>query len=299
MSISYLNLGRVFRVEMPMKSCELNNFLRPNLYNWSSSLTPLQRLDSSQHNFNMLDNKAFYKKVNNTRDFSTLFGTTEIAYFKSNYDFIGNFKNAASTNAKLHWMEDKTMDLVNAMIFNSLFRLQPSIQNKLHDFVTSKIPPGYRLVCAHVRMGRNPSFPSDTEIKQAIHDLPIVWDFLRNQTQLLGKTKLFFMSDSDEVVKMARGQDFGGDILVSPGPVVHVDKNARSTDEQKCRGFEKVIVDQQILVKYCDVLLISKSGLSRMAAYFRQTDRGLYCLMGNSIVKCQTESLRSLYNVYG
>ena len=53
------------------------------------------------------------------------------------------------------------------------------------------------------------------------------------------------------------------------------------------------------MLLHCDVLMISKSGISRYAAFVRGSDRGLYCLLRDEVVKCPMATLKELYRVVG
>lgn len=65
---------------------------------------------------------------------------------------------------------------------------------------------------------------------------------------------------------------FRGMVLEMPGPITHIDK---STGKDICAGFVRAILDQ-IALSTCDVLVISESGLGKIAAFLRNTDDELY-----------------------
>lgn len=109
--------------------------------------------------------------------------------------------------------------------------------------------------------------------------------------------RFFVASDSRRFSERA-SELFGDRFVRTEGEVVHVDKPGKDR-RAACEGFTKVLVDQH-LPSTCDVLVLSKSGLGRQAAYLRGTDRGLFCLlMDGTLRKCSASRLRELYGVLG
>ena len=288
-----------------MTSCSLTQFLEPNKYDWRGA-SRLHPPTSERQNLYKLDNDGFFRSISTTKNFKHLIGRKKYVYFRANYDFMEKFQQASALNhSKLEWMKDLNMDTINARIFKTIFKPSKSMREKLEKFKSEAKPPGDKLACAHIRMGTNPTNPRDVRVNHSVKDLPVVWQFLNNQTQD-GRYKIFLMSDSDQVAALARAQDFGSRLVTSSGPTIHVDKPVGGTSpEVKCRGLEKVILEHLILSRYCDVLLTSRSSLSRLAAYLRHSDHRLYCLMhsqhelSNQIVKCEAKTIRHLYKVPG
>ena len=80
-----------------------------------------------------------------------------------------------------------------------------------------------------------------------------------------------FTSDSPAMIEHAR-KYFPSRIVAMKGPITHVD---RSVGYDVCAGFVHTILEQLVL-STCDVLVISESGLAKIAAFLRNTDRDLY-----------------------
>ena len=109
--------------------------------------------------------------------------------------------------------------------------------------------------------------------------------------------RFFVTADSDVFINKA-AKVFGRRFVRTNGTFVHVDRPGTNR-QAACDGFTKVLVDNYLL-STCDVLVISKSGFGRQAAYLRGTDRGLYCMLLNgTVVKCPVSGLKEMYNVRG
>ena len=254
---------------------------------------------------NMVDNYDFYRFHHKLNYTSLLHNNTRVVYFKANLDYTDGFKKSRffQHHPLVQWMKGKTRDVIYAGLYHTLFKPAPRLQTRLDHFLSPvkvKVnpPADHRLICAHFRMGRNPSIPTDSASRQTESDLPVVWDFLRSQIAS-ATDRIFIMSDSDDVIEASKRQDFRDRLLLTSGKVLHVDKAAKNaTDVSKCEGFEKIVLEQQVLL-HCDVLMISKSGISRYAAFVRQSDDGLYCLLGSKIEKCKMSQLKELYHLMG
>ncbi|XP_012943235.1 uncharacterized protein LOC106013061 [Aplysia californica] len=294
--------GRTFKAELLSFSCHLEKFLVPNVFNWSlphSFHTKLERHGKSGDTayLNMVDKSDFYGRLH-LINFTNMIGPAKFAYFKANLDYIDGFKKSKIYSKQLSWMKNLSRDVVYAKLYRALFKPSSALQSRLDLFLATARPPGHRLICAHIRMGRNPSLPNDSQLRQTPEDLPAVWKHLKNQSHRFKNSKIFLMSDSDDVIQLAKNQSFAEKLVFTQGNVVHVERSKMVNAEEKCEGLEKVIFDQQILM-HCDVLMISKSGISRMAAYVRQKDDGLFCLVKKEVVKCETKALKELYKVMG
>ncbi|XP_070178762.1 uncharacterized protein [Littorina saxatilis] len=134
-------------------------------------------------------------------------------------------------------------------------------------------PPGHSLVCAHLRMGRNPSMPDDTNIRNHPDAVQATFTFL--QQFMKGNNSYVFIATDDQGVRVAARRVFGRRLVDHGGPIVHIDRQGEII--HACAGFETAILDQFVLSQ-CDVLVMSRSGFSRHAAYLRHRQDGLFFL---------------------
>ncbi|KAK6175174.1 hypothetical protein SNE40_013693 [Patella caerulea] len=307
---------RVFLIEMTSTPCKLSSYLSPNKVAWNKTIPKnvLSKLTTSRQNF--VDSVTFYKGVA-TYDFQKLF-KEDVIYFRANFDYIDNLKLNVNYKSKLKWMENRTKDGIYQKIFHDLFKISDKIQLILDDFQERALPRATKnksLVCAHIRMGRNPTIPGDSNVISTTEDVKNGLRFLHQNVCKISKNrshscandtstgsnfynhvKVFVSTDSYDVLETVR-QEFKMEFVENKGVIVHVEQGRQH--ENICEGFEKLVSDFLILTK-CDVLLLSKSGLSRMASYIRGGSNGLYCNIKNKgVQKCEVEKLKSLYKVKG
>uniref|UniRef100_A0A0B7BA76 L-Fucosyltransferase n=1 Tax=Arion vulgaris TaxID=1028688 RepID=A0A0B7BA76_9EUPU len=291
---------RQFKAEILNPNCYLHQYIIPNLVNWSLSTSFHQSLDkiaSDTKIVNLMNNKIIYNNIGNI-NFTELIGSSKYVYFRANLDYSQGFRHSHLHRDKLSWMEQVTPDQIQATIFKQLFSLSPRLQSRLQNLLAQELPTSkHKLVCAHVRMGKNPTLPTDYFTRLSSEHLPNVWKFIKHHSTS-DFHKVFVMSDSAEVMNQSRLQEFGARLVLTPGVIGHVDIPANLNTEDMCSATEKVIFDLHLLMN-CDVLMISDSGLSRLAAYVRGSDEGLYCLDKERVIPCKKINLKDIYQVLG
>ena len=157
-------------------------------------------------------------------DFQQAIGHDDIVYFQGNRDYITRLRQNLIYSKQLSWMRHKSPSDIYAAIYKHLFRLSPRLQRQIHQILTEHLPSKeHRLVCAQVRMGRNPSIKDDTAVRYSSSRLESVWKFLQEKAPS-DKDVVFVMSDSEEVVQAARNQSFAHKLVTVPGQIRHIDK---------------------------------------------------------------------------
>ncbi|XP_067652373.1 uncharacterized protein [Haliotis asinina] len=268
--------GRGFGIELN-KPCELSNFLHPNEVNWTVS--------PEIHGFksdtcSKLDSGAHYMRVKlSTDDVSKIF-PENITYLTFNTDFVQYLKQNAKYRNNLGWMVNASLSEIYAKSWRTLFCLKDDLQKDLDKFL-SLVPRNYSLICAQIRMGKNPSIPKDSETRNDPESINTIWEFLHHYNDT-SKYKIFVSTDSENMWNESF-RLFPNNSVTIPGVIAHVDKSPR------CEGFRKVILDQEAL-SHCDTLLITNSGVGRIAAFLRQREDNLYCFMNRKLTKCNYTS---------
>ena len=97
--------------------------------------------------------------------------------------------------------------------------------------------------------------------------------------------RFMFTSDSPAMIEHARSH-FPFRTVAMKGPITHVD---RSVGNDVCGGFVHAILEQ-LMLSTCDVLVISESGLAKVAAFLRNTDKDLYIFHDAIVEKFKRES---------
>ncbi|GFR96788.1 hypothetical protein ElyMa_006307300 [Elysia marginata] len=293
--------GRVFKVEMLKPPCDLLRYLTPNLVNWSLPVSFHRQIGKhGSRAISKVDNVRFLADIHQI-NFTQMIEEegAKYTYFKANLDYSSGLQKSKLYSESLSWMANLSNDQFLSTLYKRIFKLSGYLQQRMDDFMQEALPTErHRLICAQVRMGANPTIPNDSVVRFHEANLALVWKFLAKHSRT-DEDKIFFMSDSENATRIAKSQPFGHRILDSGGSINHIDKSRSLDTEERCAGLEKVIFDQHVLMQ-CDVLLISLSGVSRMAAYVRGTHEGLYCLLRKAkIVPCKPENIKKLYRIMG
>ena len=219
-------------------------------------------------------------------------------YFLGNLFYELGYQCSVVHSETLKWMKNLTAGEIRAALFKRLFKLSSYLRQRLDDILTNNLPTDkHKLICAHMRMGINPSNPYDSEKRQNDQNLLKMWEFLGQQSTQSWH-KVFVASDADHVVQAARNQTFGGRLVSVDGPVLHVDRTRHVSGSEQCAGLERLLLEEHLLMT-CDVLVVSHSGIGHNAAHIRGTDRGLFCWYKNGdIGPCKRKDLMKIFLDY-
>ncbi|XP_067687005.1 uncharacterized protein [Haliotis asinina] len=279
-------------IDITSLPCNLTSFLTPNSVPWNEARFEVIRDDRPAGVYNEMGKVSLISK-SKTLNF-TAWLKHDIAYFLVDLDYVESLKVNRVHGKEFSWMENKTRDQVFATAYKTLFSLSASLKEALSRFLSRAKPRGSsKLVCAQIRLFKNPSNPNDNKNRRGatMQDVQKIWNFFRNFSDP-STYKIFATSDSETVMQQAR-KLFPSQIMESEGKVFHMELG---TDRRsRCDGWKKVILDQHVLMS-CDVLVFTFSGV---AAYVRGTQKGLYCMVEHKLIKCSPSKLRPLFNVYG
>ncbi|GAB1603084.1 uncharacterized protein LOC115215651 isoform X1 [Argonauta hians] len=262
-----LAMGRRFGI-MISKPCEISAFLRPNKVNWEIDLNELSSLESRY--LYLIGNKEYIPLLQ-WADLETLY-PEDALFVTANYDFSNALKMNTRYKEQLFWALRMSTENIFAKVMNLLFRHNKVLRTNLQRFFAVNIPKPYiQLVCAQIRIGRNPSIPGD-EPRNAMSDLHVVWNFLSKYNNT-NRYKIFITTDSDEVRTLA-AEKFASQFVYNSGEIIHVDKPYHGKNNV-CDNVMKVIMDQYILTK-CDTLLVSRSYFGENAAIMRKNKKNTF-----------------------
>jgi len=278
--------GRSFKMRIKSPRCNLTHYLVPNRVDWSHPAIRQYSSSSDQ----VLDAGKVHNLLDKGLDITApIRKDAHTVYFQTYRDFVAYFRNSSLFDSKFAWMKGMAHGDVYAVLYMNLFQLSAKLQSKLDALIHKHLPtPSHRLLCAHVRLGKNPSISTDSVIRNSLNNTPRLWQFLhaRSRSSL---DKVFIMSDSQEVIDSAQRQDFRGGLVTVSGNILHVDQADKQhvKAQAQCAGLEKVILEDHLLMN-CDLLVMSKSGLSYFASYVRGTDKDLFCFrLNGTIESCQ------------
>lgn len=281
--------NRVFAINMT-SPCPLTTWLRPNLIPWTSRIKPESQADEIF--IDIHDNTRFADLLK-TVDLSKFF-INDVVRLTPNYDLFSRLKLNPLYQKQLTEMSmsvpGKPVSLFTR-IFEDLFALNHNLEFQVSKFLAGLYETKRRrtLICAQIRMGRNPSIPRDTEIRTRPSELKALWNFLQ-EYKSDERFKIFVTTDSESVRKEAK-KLFPSQVLDTSGPITHPDYRH---DNDSCLGMGKIILDQYLL-RFCDTLVISKSLFGVIGAHFRGKSSNLY-QFSNGTVKRMALNAYHLFN---
>ncbi|CAL1536564.1 unnamed protein product [Lymnaea stagnalis] len=290
--------GRVYKAETHGIPCRLQDFVTPNLVNWTlqTSFHDVLNKGMAGVGLRIMDNKfSFHSSLHKTNFSEFAQRNFDHIYFKSNLDFVLGFQNSTLYRPQLSWMAGLGRDEIHAILFKRLLILAPRLQKRLDLYLYSIMPsPEHRLICIDLTLKRNQTGQVDVDSTESLtQQLPTIWSFVRAQSPT-NIHKVYIHTDSPEIVARARAESFKDRLVNSPS----VKSKRREAAGETCDKLESDIFNQHVMVN-CDTLVVSERGFSRLAAYLRGTDEGLYCRMGNGhIHPCRADALNELYKIH-
>ena len=277
-------MGRLFRIKLT-KPCALEDHLEPKSIDWRIKPGELNGL--SKTNIRILDFAAHkLRKLMTKMDLEAKY-PQDIIYFTSNMEYTQYILQNDKYKERTQWMKKYNVRELYVTLLNEMFQFTPDLENKYVNF-TSAIPrdKGSKLLCAQVRMGKNPTNPNDSQAISTVKSVEAVWTFIKGMGDMK-KDKVFVTSDSEEIRQMAK-KLFPSNIMDTTGRVLHVERYFKP--EGVCGGVAKVLLDQRIL-STCDSLIISRSGFGMIASWMRGKVDHLYCFYKDQVKSCHPDKL--------
>ncbi|XP_046571451.1 uncharacterized protein LOC124279656 [Haliotis rubra] len=268
--------NRTFGVDMS-SPCLLSNLFHPRKLNWKINSTLLQGL-STKYLYTVND-KVFRQLIGQI-DFDAVY-PQDVVYLTTNYDYFYALKNNPYYKTIFRQkLKTKPRPIVFADLWQNIFKLNRRVKRRLTTALAKAKPTqNFKLVCAHLRFGKNPTLPWDSEVRNTMESVSVVWDFFKKYNDH-HRYRIFVASDSDNVRSKAM-ELFPLQNVEIEGDIIHIDKTKRIKVDP-CVGFEKVLADQYFL-SMCDVLVLTYSVFGKAAAYMRRSNNDLYFLEDGQI----------------
>lgn len=297
-------VGREFKIFMNTP-CKLSKFYQPNAINW---LWESQLITNEIFVISDIFPKSEFRALISAGNFNSLF-PQKFVYIRTNHDY---FKLLLKNPFYSEYVSEQKNLFSKKNRFRSSWTdlMQPSeyLLQKLQKVVGTShlvrkgmLPPGKRastvakgfssdlasssssslsrLICAHVRFGRNPTIPMDEPFDSITpDDIPKLLAFMKSKDKR-GTSHIFLASDND-AVKTEFRKVFGNRFLDYGGKIMHIDR--QRNERNACAGFESALLDQLIL-SVCDVLIVSRSGFSIHASLISNSTLPVYILEDGSI----------------
>ncbi|XP_059177578.1 uncharacterized protein LOC131956950 [Physella acuta] len=277
-------LHRCFKIVMP-QPCSLSKFYQPNKVQWepdNETLDPPTQnntLDTSHYRFKDL-NVLYPQTVVYFRGYADLY-----ALFVANPHYIkqiDTWTGIRDIQDRFFWSWNQLMKpsasflskVENIIGRDFLIRKGVDVDVLKHERPKAPMCDVRKspLICAHVRIGKNPNVPKDdvfTSVKLA--DIPVLFEFMSSKDT--SGDALFFIATDYINVRIQAYNYFKGRMVDFGAIIDHTDRPTLGSDQ--CGALEDALVDQYLL-SLCDVLVLCRSGFSRMAFYMRNSTDPVY-----------------------
>ncbi|UJR27645.1 hypothetical protein I4U23_008926 [Adineta vaga] len=288
---------RRFYIDMPFP-CNLTTFLQPNLYDWR----PVElKSNRSQFYIKTLQSNqlagVIYERIS-ASNFVQDWSIYDDIYITTNSDYI----RPALANKQIQHIvqllnfssEESTQARLFPLLYEILFRPTHSVTTLVDQLLlnleySNRLQK--RLMCLHIRMGKNPTMINDEVRSYRDTMVKDILDFIETNLTINAQSLLFITSDSLEINKYILNRYDNNQTISIPGPIMHIDRSSSSSSSQKqCQGFLKAISDFYVLGE-CDVLIMARSGFSEWASRRRNLTnqfkqlylycRGIYQVTGH------------------
>ncbi|XP_005100706.3 uncharacterized protein LOC101857650 [Aplysia californica] len=280
--------------------CSISQFYRPHLVNW---IPQGDELKSSSHLAINTFTVQNFKLELVDGDFNKKF-PQKVLYLKSNQDFytrlrknklyagkLKRWSGLTSKKGRFRWAWSELMQPTPPLlrrlerVLGSEILIRQGILSHSLLNATERAHPApsqvgnASLICAHVRVGKNPTIPMDEDFDTfSLDDLPTLRNFLQSK-DVRGDARFFVATDYD-FVRQQFQTFFGTKLVEYGGKIMHIDRQRNQADA--CGGFEVALLDQLIL-SMCDVLVVSRSGFSIHASHVSNSTSPVYVLEGGNI----------------
>ena len=167
------------------------------------------------------------------------------------------------------WLNNLTNNGIIKEILDVLFKPNPRVETDVTHFRETYNATNRILVCSHIRTTKNPSNPNDNFVRKC--NTTVAFEFL-DRFNNSEKYAIYISSDSDKVKQDAKIRL--KNVICLDREIVHIDRIHKNVKEV-CEGFNTAVYEQTLLSR-CDVLMLSISGFSKMAAALRGRSENLF-----------------------
>ena len=229
--------------------CSLSKFYKPNVYDWSKCLSA-SNSTNDQHILTYLDRKGNLPKFAELQKGDIW--SERLVVVRTNFVVNDKINKHPSVNDTIPWVVKGGREYITRRLFNTLFKLEESLQQKIESFISNITLNGQRiLVGVHIRQ---------FYVKQSGTNR--IFNAMENYSNK-SKYSIYLSSDIDEVRLRGKRRFPNCFSLKFSGSVFHVDNKFAD-----CETLEAAVFEQQVLAR-ADIVIRTKSELSRLAYMIR------------------------------
>ena len=273
--------------------CQLSKFLQPNKYNWTICNEYAMSLPKSGTEIvNLVDRTGNFSRSLRTESLQNLF-QHRVVFIRTNRIWNKEIFDRPEAAQRIPWAVGKSTAEVSRMVLEILFKPGEELANKIEQFMNSHAK-NKQLVCSHLRVGKNPSIPTDAKRRFGEPNVSSIFEFLGMFDKSSNYT-IYVATDSAAVRRRAKESFIN--VATVDMPVVHIDRYTKAQDGlEACTGLFTVLLEQYILSK-CDILLLTHSNLGTLAAYMSNKLQDLFIFYhkNRTIVHVDRDALQEYF----
>ena len=273
-------MNRTFSI-LHDKPCDISTFLERNEYDWASCngyVEKISQTNANSPNIELLLNVSNFENYNKEH----------VIFIRTHHYWINQIAKHPKTMQRLPWVINKTTPEVSRIVLSRLFRPVELLEKAIRNF-TDKVGDSKQLICTHIRMGKNPTMPNDSE--RRVPNVSVIFNWLRKFDKPQNYS-IFIASDSEDIKTFAR-TNFTN-VLLTKLPIVHVDRVRKDQSNMACEGLFSTFLEQHILSR-CDILLLTLSNFGPMAAYMSRKQQTIYIHKWNTIFEVPFNNVPKLF----
>lgn len=281
--------NRVFVIDMT-KPCELEQFLKHDIYNWATCIN-YTRSVADKTTVYATTARAFLKIIKRP-DKATKWNN-QILTVTSNAYLIDALRRHRSSFVRLKWLLKRPNEEIIYLVLHTLFKAGEELSFDLNNF-SAKYFKTKHVVCSHIRVGKNPSNPNDSALPKGGPNTTTVLSFLTRFSQS-DEYVIYIASDSEKI--KADATRMYSNFINANRTIIHVDRAGKGrTKGEICAGFYNVLFEQYLLVS-CDTLVLTRSNFGATAAYIRGKSENLFLFENatNSVINVTLFEIQRKY----
>jgi hypothetical protein len=261
--------NRRFMIDMNYP-CDIFKVVQPNFVNWTyirhnKSKNRTQLTINTMSSWQVAHRSQIANLVK-SKDFVNVWSKYDDIYISTNSDYmilaLRNNHVLNETRRLLGKMpiSHASMQTLFALLFELLFIPAAAVRQRVDLILSASYYR--RLICLHIRIGKNPTNPFDHAFTARINTTQAMLHFTDNYLRNKSAALIFVTSDSGKDVSNVL-HHYPNSSMTIVGPILHVDRFDRRSPTI-CDGFIKVLADFYLLGE-CQTSLLSHSGFSSWA----------------------------------
>lgn len=261
--------NRRFLIDMSYP-CDIHRVLQPHRIDWrfSSNFQTKNRTKLTINTMASWQKEYRIKMINliKNENFVELWSSYDDIFMTTNADYLSIVLQNRHYPIQLKnlfgrfKLSEISLSRLFPFLFDFLFQPKLSVRQRVDVILGAAIDR--RLICFHIRLGKNPSNPFDHQFQQRENTTRSMIDYVDRHLWNQSESLIFVTSDSSQAIADVL-YHYPTNAMTIVGPLLHIDRFDRRTKYLE-DGFQKVFADFYLLGE-CQILIASHSGFSSWA----------------------------------